>query len=134
MTADKTYNAAAVVLTASCPVPGLIPWWGFLVGHSNATAVRTYMRQLTPGLNRWRTGDHELMIELALTLPYRLAPRVRRHEADMRRWLGAAVRLAVGADGARLDAFEPVTVTVTYDPHVTGWGAAVVHLRYPLTE
>jgi hypothetical protein len=132
MTADKTYNAAAAHLPTIGPVPGLIPWWGFLAGHSNATAARSYMRQLTPAFNRWRTGDPELMIELALTLPYRLAPRVRRHEADMRRWLGAAVLLAAGATGPR--PFGPVTITVTYDPHVTGWGEAAVHLRYPITE
>lgn len=134
MTADKTYNAATATLPAIGPVPGLLPWWGFLAGHSNAAAVRAYTRQLTPALNRWRTGDQALMIELALTLPSRLAPRVRRRESDMRRWLGAAVLLAAGATGARIGSFEPVTVTVTYDPHVTGWGEAAVHLRYPITE
>lgn len=122
------YIAVSRGLPPLGPLPGLLAPGAFLVGRTNRRAARALAARLAPAFEGWRSGAaFEPRVELALTLPPRLARRVERRETVLRFWLSLAIRW--GAPGPALSR-SAIAIRIEYAPSVGRWGEAMLNIEY----
>lgn len=122
------YTAMSRGLPPLGPVPGLLPWWAVLAGRTDRRAARAFAARLEPAFDGWRSlGGERVRVELALTLPPRLARRLDRRSQRFTRWTSAAIRWAAGnAPSWSGLSRGAVGIRVDFVPGAPRWGEAIL--------